>query len=76
MQTDDLPAPLMQLSQTLVSGIVIVHRKMMNCFASQFKISSCRVYNRILRRKLPPDFVLPKMKSSEAAGAFPDIRLT
>jgi hypothetical protein len=48
MQTDDLPAPLVQLSQALVSGIVIAHTKTMICFANQFKISSCRI-NKDLR---------------------------
>ena len=43
MQTDDLFAPLMQFSQALVSGIVIAHAKTMNCFASQFTTSSCRI---------------------------------
>jgi hypothetical protein len=46
MQTDDLPAPLVQLSQALVSGIVIAHTKTMICFANQFKISSCRINKR------------------------------
>lgn len=33
----------MQLSQALVSGIVIAHAQTMNCFASELKISSCRI---------------------------------
>jgi len=40
----------MQLSQALVSGIVIAHAKTMNCFANQLKILSCRIYKQVQQR--------------------------
>jgi hypothetical protein len=48
MQTDDLFAPLMQLSQALVPRIVLAHAKTMNGFAKIIKTSSCRI-NRVQR---------------------------
>jgi hypothetical protein len=67
MQTDDLPAPLVQLSQALVSGIVIAHTKTMICFANQFKISSCRI-NKQGFPKVDTDFGIKTLLQQNRAG--------